>query len=72
MHDIRTCKMGDMMVVDAHLELDAPMTVEAGQDIAVSAGQRVMQRHRMLNLMTHVDPWPRADLDHAGASQLAP
>ena len=34
-------------------------------DIAVAARQRVMQRHRVLNLMTHVDPWKRPDLDHA-------
>ena len=71
-HDIRTRKMGDMIVVDAHLEVDAAMTVEAGHDIAVSARQRVMQRHRVLNLMTHVDPWRRPDLDHAGTSQTAP
>jgi hypothetical protein len=24
----------------------------------------VMQRHRVLNLMTHVDPWRRPDGDH--------
>jgi hypothetical protein len=38
--------------------------VEAGHDIAVLARQRVLQRHRVLNLMTHVDPWRRPDLDH--------
>ena len=64
-HDIRTRKMGDMIVVDAHLEVDATISVEAGHDIAVVARQRVMQRHRVLNLMTHVDPWHRPDLDHA-------
>jgi len=64
-HDIRTRKMGDMIVVDAHLEVDATISVEAGHDIAVLARQRVMQRHRVLNLMTHVDPWHRPDLDHA-------
>ncbi len=63
-HDIHTRKMGDMIVVDAHIEVDASITVEAGHDIAVSARQRVMQRHRVLNLMTHVDPWRRPDLDH--------
>lgn len=63
-HDVRTRKMGDMVVVDAHLEVDATITVEAGHDIAVLARQRVMQRHRVLNLMTHVDPWRRPDLDH--------
>ena len=64
-HDVRTRKMGDLIVVDAHLEVDASITVEDGHDIAVEARHRVMQRHRVLNLMTHVDPWKRPDLDHA-------
>jgi cation diffusion facilitator family transporter len=64
-HDLRTRKMGDMIVVDAHLEVDALLTVEAGHDIAVEARLRVLQNHRVLNLMTHVDPWRKADLDHA-------
>ena len=63
-HDVRTRKMGDMIVVDAHLEVDASISVEAGHDIAVEARQRVLQRHRVLNLMTHVDPWRRPDADH--------
>ena len=64
-HDVRTRKMGDMIVVDAHLEVDANITVEAGHNIAVAARQAVLQRHRVLNLMTHVDPAHRPDLDHA-------
>ena len=64
-HDIRTRKMGDMVVVDAHIEVDATLTVEAGHNIAVAARAAVMQRHRVLNLMTHVDPAHRPDLDHA-------
>ena len=63
-HDVRTRKMGDMIVVDAHLEVDADITVEAGHAIAVLAKQRVLQRHRVINLMTHIDPWRRPDLDH--------
>ena len=56
-HDVRTRKMGDMIVVDAHLEVDALITVEAGHRIAVEARRRVLQRHRVLNLMVHIDPW---------------
>ena len=67
-HDIRTRKMGDMIMADAHIEVDAQLTVEAGHDIAVEARRRVMQRHRVLNLMTHVDPWKRPDLDHPVAT----
>ena len=63
-HDLRTRKMGDMIVVDAHIEVDALITVEQGHAIAVAARENVMRRHRVLNLMTHVDPWHRPDLDH--------
>ena len=64
-HDLRTRKMGDMIVVDAHIEVDASISVESGHNIAVLARQRVMQRHRVLNLMAHIDPAFRPDLDHA-------
>ncbi len=68
-HDVRTRKMGDLIVVDAHLEVDAAVSVEVGHDIAVAARVRVLQRHRVLNLMAHVDPWHRPDLDHAPSSR---
>ena len=63
-HDVRTRKMGDMVVVDAHIEVDANLTVEQGHNIAVAARAAVMRRHRVLNLMTHVDPAHRPDADH--------
>ena len=63
-HDVRTRKMGDMVVADAHIEVDATLTVEEGHNIAVAARLAVMQRHRVLNLMTHVDPAHRHDGDH--------
>jgi cation diffusion facilitator family transporter len=63
-HDVRTRKMGDMVVVDVHIEVDAALTVEAGHNIAVAARQAVMQRHRVLNVMTHVDPAHQVDADH--------
>ena len=63
-HDVRTRKMGDMVVADAHIEVDAKLTVEEGHNIAVAARAAVLQRHRVLNLMTHVDPAHRPDADH--------
>ncbi len=63
-HDIRTRKMGDMIIVDAHIEVDSRLSVEDGHDIAVAARERVLRRHRVLDLMTHMDPWQRPDLDH--------
>lgn len=55
-HDLRTRKLGDMVAVDVHLEVDGNLTVRQGHDIAVLARDRVLQHHRVLNLMTHVDP----------------
>ena len=63
-HDLRTRKMGDMIVVDAHIEVEATQTVEAGHDIAVIVRQRVIARHRVINLLTHIDPAQRPDRDH--------
>ncbi|MBC7414958.1 MAG: cation transporter [Herminiimonas sp.] len=70
-HDVRTRKMGDMVVVDAHIEIDGTLTVEAGHDIAVAARQRVLARHRVLDLMAHVDPWQRPDHDHDSVAKPA-
>jgi cation diffusion facilitator family transporter len=64
-HDVRTRKMGDMIMVDAHLEVEPSLSIEAGHDIAVDARNRVLQRHRVLGLMTHLDPYKKPDLDHA-------
>lgn len=70
-HEVRTRLMGDMVVVDVHIEVDALLTVEAGHAIAVEARKRVMQRHRVLNVMTHVDPRHRRDGDHEPVEPLA-
>ena len=67
-HDLRTRKMGDMIIVDAHIEVDATQTVEAGHDIAVRVRQRVLREHRVINLMAHVDPAQRPDRDHLALS----
>lgn len=71
-HDVRTRRMGDMVAVDVHIEVDATLTVEQGHDIAVQARKHVMQRHRVLNVMTHVDPSERPDRDHAPVVALPP
>lgn len=58
-HDVRTRKMGDMILVDAHLEIAGTATVRVGHDIALEARRRVMERRDVLNVMTHVDPVDR-------------
>ena len=71
-HDVRTRKMGDMIVVDAHIEVDALITVAAGHSIALAARERVMKRHRVLNLMTQVDPAQRSDPGPPGVANQRP
>lgn len=56
LHDLRTRKAGDLILVDVHLEVDADITVAQGHAIAVEARRRVMAAAPVLNLMTHVDP----------------
>jgi len=63
-HNLHTRKMGDMIVADVHIEVDAKLTVEAGHEIAVEVRRRALTHHRVLNLMTHIDPWHRPDADH--------
>lgn len=55
-HALRTRKSGDMIIVDAHLEIDGQLSVQEGHDIALTALQNVMSKHRVLQMMTHVDP----------------
>ena len=69
-HDLRSRTMGDLILVDAHIEVDATITVEQGHDIAVAARERVLQRHRVQDLMIHIDPWRRPDQDHRPPGNL--
>ncbi|WER45830.1 cation diffusion facilitator family transporter [Cupriavidus sp. WKF15] len=55
-HDLRTRKMGDQVLVDVHLDVDANLTVAEGHAIAAEAHRRTLASHHVLNVMTHVDP----------------
>jgi cation diffusion facilitator family transporter len=55
-HGLRTRKMGDLIIVDAHLEIDGELTVRQGHDIAVEARDRVMACLPVMDVTTHVDP----------------
>ena len=50
-HDLRTRKMGDMIMVDAHLEVDGDLSVREGHDIATSARDRVMAKMPVLDVI---------------------
>lgn len=56
LHDLKTRKAGDLILVDAHLEVNAWISVKAGHDIAVAVKQQVLKDDRILDIMLHVDP----------------
>ena len=55
-HDLKTRKMGDLILVDVHIEVDANATVQVGHDIALRAGNQIKRELPVLNVMTHIDP----------------
>lgn len=64
LHDVKTRKAGDLILVDAHLEVNAWLSVKEGHDIAVAVRKKVMKDHDVLNIMLHVDPI----IPHAGGN----
>ena len=68
LHDLRTRKTGDMILVDVHLEIDGDLSVRQGHDIALAVRQRIMAQHPVLDVMTHVDPVPPSTAESSAAS----
>ena len=55
-HDLRTRKLGDMIAVDTHIEVDGSITIREGHDIVTQARLSVAAKHRVISLMAHLDP----------------
>lgn len=72
LHDLKTRKAGDLVLVDVHLEVAGEMSVAEGHQIARQARERVLAQHPVLNVMVHLDPSDAASaLGGAGESGLA-
>jgi len=54
-HDLRTRKMGDAALVDAHILVDPKISVSEGHYIAETARARVLSDPRVLDALIHVD-----------------
>ncbi|WP_414450557.1 cation diffusion facilitator family transporter [Burkholderia sp. 22PA0099] len=55
-HELRTRKMGDAALVDAHILVDPMISVSEGHWIAETARARVLDDPRVLDALIHVDP----------------
>lgn len=56
LHELRTRKMGDQALVDAHILVDPRISVSEGHHIAERARKRVLDNHEVLDVMVHIDP----------------
>ncbi|BBU28884.1 cation efflux protein [Burkholderia sp. THE68] len=55
-HELRTRKMGDLAIVDAHILVDPLISVSEGHYIAESARANVLADQRVIDALIHVDP----------------
>jgi cation diffusion facilitator family transporter len=55
-HELRTRKMGDLAMVDAHILVDPLISVSEGHYIAESARARLLTNSRVVDALIHVDP----------------
>ena len=55
-HDLRTRKMGDSALVDAHILVDPMISVSERHYIAETARARALSDRRVLDALIHVDP----------------
>ncbi len=56
LHELRTRKMADNALVDAHIVVDPKISVSEGHYIAELARHAVLQNHHVLDVMVHIDP----------------
>ncbi|MCY2005573.1 cation diffusion facilitator family transporter [Klebsiella pneumoniae] len=61
-HDLKTRKTGDLILVDVHIEVDGELSVSEGHDIARAVRQAVLENKNLLDVMIHTDPYQCEEL----------
>lgn len=62
LHELRTRRMAHQALVDAHIRVDARISVSEGHRIAEAARRRVLAAHpQVLDVLVHVDPEDDSD-----------
>lgn len=56
LHELRTRKMADNALVDAHIMVDPKISVSEGHFIAEAARIAVLKHHQVMDVMVHIDP----------------
>ena len=68
LHELRTRKMADNALVDAHIMVDPKISVSEGHYIAESAQHAVLKNHHVMDVMVHIDP--EDDMDSSPNARL--
>ncbi len=55
LHELRTRKMADNALVDAHIIVDPKISVSEGHYIAEAARTAVLKHHHVMDVMVHID-----------------
>jgi cation diffusion facilitator family transporter len=55
LHDLRTRKMADNALVDAHIIVEPKISVSEGHYIAEAARSAVLKSHHVMDVMVHID-----------------
>jgi hypothetical protein len=64
LHELRTRRMAHQALVDAHVQVNARISVSEGHRIAESARARVLREHPdVLDVLVHIDPEDDLDPD---------
>lgn len=56
LHELKTRKMGDQALVDAHVLVDPKISVSEGHFIAEAVRTNLLKQHGVLDVMVHIDP----------------
>lgn len=60
-HDLKTRKAGDLILIDVHIEVPGDLSVRVAHDIALAVRENVLAQHEVLQVMIHIDPHETPD-----------
>jgi cation diffusion facilitator family transporter len=71
LHELRTRKMAQKILIDAHIQVDGHISVSEGHHIGEDVRKRVLAEHEdVLDMLVHIDP--EDDLDPTTVSRPLP
>lgn len=70
-HNFRVRRVGDLLEVDLHLQVDPNMTVEESHAVASQVKQNILKQHaNVYNVLVHVEPATKPHLKEKGISEV--